>query len=124
MHRKGGRLQRIQPTPLSLHPIPYICDTAFAVMVRHYIVKGRVQGVGFRWFVLREASTLGLRGWVRNTSAGHVEVLAAGNEEQLQELHTRLKNGSRGSRVDRIEQQEQPAAEAENLQAFEIEGAW
>ena len=62
-----------------------ICDTAFAVMVRHYIVKGRVQGVGFRWFVQREAYEIGLRGWVRNTSDGDVEVLAAGSEEQIRE---------------------------------------
>lgn len=93
-------------------------------MVLHYIVKGRVQGVGFRWYVLREASALGLRGWVRNTSEGHVELVAAGNENQLRQLYASLKLGSRGSRVDNIEQQEHPEAEAENLQAFEIEGAW
>ena len=46
-------------------------------MVQHFLVKGRVQGVGFRWFVQREAAELGLRGWVRNTDDGHVEVLAA-----------------------------------------------
>ena len=101
-----------------------ICDTALAVIVRNYLVKGRVQGVGFRWFVMREASALGLRGWVRNTDAGHVELLAAGSQEQLQELYARLKTGSRGSRVDRIEQHERPETEAGNLQAFEIEGAW
>ncbi len=112
-----------------MRPLPRICDTLLAVtevrlMVRRYIVKGRVQGVGFRWFVLREASALGLRGWVRNTSEGHVEVLATGSEAQLDDLLVRLKDGSRGSRVDRIEQEERPASEAENLQAFEIEGAW
>jgi len=93
-------------------------------MVRYYIVKGRVQGVGFRWFVQREAYQLGLRGWVRNTADGDVEVLAAGSEEQLRKLYATLKQGSRGSRVDRIEQQPWPEAEAEKLQAFEIEGAW
>ncbi len=49
-------------------------------MVRYYLVKGRVQGVGFRWFVHREAAALDLRGWVRNTESGHVEVVAAGEE--------------------------------------------
>lgn len=93
-------------------------------MVRHFLVQGRVQGVGFRWFVQREAYQLGLRGWVRNTADGDVEVLAAGSEEQLRKLYASLKRGSRGSRVDGIEQHPQPEAEAENLQAFEIEGAW
>ena len=93
-------------------------------MVRHYIVKGRVQGVGFRWYVLREASSLGLRGWVHNTADGHVELLAAGSEEQLLELEASLHRGSRGARVDKIEQTERPAAEAETLEAFQIEGAW
>ena len=56
-------------------------------MVRHFLVKGRVQGVGFRWFVQREACQLGLRGWVRNTADGDVEVMAAGGEEQLRDLY-------------------------------------
>lgn len=93
-------------------------------MVRHYIIKGRVQGVGFRWFVLREASELGLHGRVRNTDDGCVEVLAAGSEEQLAELRACLVRGSRGSRVDRIEQRDRPESEAEGLNAFQIEGAW
>lgn len=93
-------------------------------MVYRYIVKGRVQGVGFRWYVQQEAAALGLRGWVRNTVDGDVEVLAAGNESQLSDLYARLKRGSRGSRVDRIEKYDRPEAEAEKLQAFEIEGAW
>ncbi len=101
-----------------------ICDTAFAVMVRHFIVKGRVQGVGFRWFVQREAFELGLCGWVRNTADGDVELLAAGTEEQLQKLRAALARGSRGSRVDAIEERRRPEQEAESLQAFEIEGAW
>jgi acylphosphatase len=107
-----------------LHMSLLICDTALAVMVCHYIVKGRVQGVGFRWFVQREAYQLGLRGWVRNTADGDVEVLAAGSEEQIRKLHAALTRGSRGSRVDAIEQRKRLEAEAESLQAFEIEGAW
>ena len=93
-------------------------------MVRHFIVKGRVQGVGFRWFVQREAFELGLCGWVRNTADGDVELLAAGTEEQLQKLRAALARGSRGSRVDAIEERLRPEQEAESLQAFEIEGAW
>jgi acylphosphatase len=92
--------------------------------VRHYIIKGRVQGVGFRWFVHREAAEIGLRGWVRNTEDGHVEALAAGDEEQLLELHAALKQGSRGSRVDAVIVEERPDGEGAALESFQIEGAW
>ena len=45
---------------------------------RRFLVRGRVQGVGFRWFVEREAHILGIAGWVRNNADGSVEVLAMG----------------------------------------------
>ena len=93
-------------------------------MVCHYLIKGRVQGVGFRWFVHREASEIGLRGWVRNTADGHVEVVAAGEPEDLAELKQALRKGSRGSRVDTVIEHELAESEAANLGPFEIEGAW
>ena len=93
-------------------------------MVSHFLVKGRVQGVGFRWFVQQEASEIGLRGWVRNTDDGHVEVVAAGNPEDIAELKAALRKGSRGSRVDAVIEHELADNEAEKLGPFEIEGAW
>jgi acylphosphatase len=93
-------------------------------MVVHFLIRGRVQGVGFRWFVHREAAELGLRGWVRNTDAGEVEVVAAGDAETIAELRTELRKGSRGSRVDAVIEHELTEAEGELLGAFEIEGAW
>ena len=93
-------------------------------MVRHYLVKGRVQGVGFRWFVQREAAELGLRGWVKNTDAGHVEIVAAGEPEELAELKAALYKGSRGSRVDAVLEDELVESEGSQLGPFEIEGAW
>jgi acylphosphatase len=93
-------------------------------MILHFLVKGRVQGVGFRWFVHREAAELGLRGWVRNTDQGHVEIVAAGEPELLEELKSALRKGSRGSRVDAIIEDELAASEAAQLGPFEIEGAW
>ncbi len=92
--------------------------------VKHFLVKGRVQGVGFRWFVHREAAALGLRGWVKNTDEGHVEIVAAGDSEQLAELMTALRKGSRGSRVDAVLDHDLEAQEAEKLGQFVIEGAW
>ena len=57
------------------------------------IVYGRVQGVGFRYFVLQQAVALGLSGWVRNMSDGMVEVLAEGDSASLQELLVALHEG-------------------------------
>ena len=71
-------------------------------MVLHFLIRGRVQGVGFRWFVHREASELGLKGWVRNTEEGEVEIVAAGEPEDLNELRGSLGKGPRGSRVDKV----------------------
>ena len=93
-------------------------------MVVHFLVRGRVQGVGFRWFVHREAAEIGLRGWVRNTDTGEVEIVAAGDAESLEDLRVELRKGSRGSRVDAIIEHELAEGEAESLGAFHIEGAW
>jgi acylphosphatase len=94
-------------------------------MVCHYLVKGRVQGVGFRWFVHREAEAIGgLRGWVKNTDDGHVEVVAAGDAGKLAELSAALHKGSRGSRVDAVMEHELAESEAGSLGPFQIEGAW
>ena len=93
-------------------------------MVQHTLVKGRVQGVGFRWFVHREAAEIGLHGWVRNTDAGDVEIVASGTQQQLAELRQALEKGSRGSRVDSVLQQELADSEAAGLGPFKIEGAW
>jgi acylphosphatase len=93
-------------------------------MVVHFLIQGRVQGVGFRWFVHREASELGLRGWVRNTESGEVEVVAAGSPESLEELRSSLQKGPRGSRVDRVIEHSLVESEAAGLNAFKIEGAW
>ncbi|AXC13467.1 Acylphosphate phosphohydrolase [Acidisarcina polymorpha] len=101
-----------------------ICNTDLEAMVHHYLVKGRVQGVGFRWFVHREAAELNLRGWVRNTEDGHVEIVAAGEPKNLELLQQALRKGSRGSRVDAVLRQELAETEAEGFGPFHIEGAW
>ena len=105
-------------------PNAFSPDSTDALTVRHYCVEGRVQGVGFRWFVHREAAELQLRGWVRNTPGGSVEVVAGGTTEQLSRLRTVLERGSRGSRVDRVTEEDLPSHQADMLGTFTIEGAW
>lgn len=95
---------------------------AAAIQTRRYTVNGRVQGVGFRWFVEREARSLGLSGWVRNRADGSVEVLAAGTNEQLNRLYDVLKQGPRAARVDDVDVEE--AAPLSDMGTFRIEGAW
>ena len=73
-----------------------------------FIVRGRVQGVGFRWFVWREAEDLGLRGRARNLADGSVEVLAEGTEDALAQLARALARGPRGARVDDVERSDVP----------------
>ncbi len=91
-------------------------------LAHRYVVRGRVQGVGFRWFVEREAHILGVSGWVRNNSDGSVEVLAQGTREQLLGLRSRLREGPRAARVDDVEEFE--AKPVSGLNTFRIEGAW
>ena len=102
----------------------HVRNATLGRMVLHFVIKGRVQGVGFRWFVQREAAEIGLRGWVRNIPEGHVELVAAGTLEQIAELRVALHKGSRGSRVDVVIEHELAGSEAEKLGPFEIEGAW
>jgi acylphosphatase len=68
----------------------------------HARVFGRVQGVGFRYFVMSSASQLGLAGWVRNRRDGSVEVVAEGSIELLRKLVKSLEQGSRSSVVSEV----------------------
>jgi acylphosphatase len=79
---------------------------------------GRVQGVGFRYFVLREAESLGVDGWVRNRADGTVEALARGTSDQLERLKERIQEGPRWSRVTSVAVTDD--AGSEMAQGFEI----
>ena len=68
----------------------------------HVEVVGRVQGVGFRWFVREQARRAGLAGWVRNLPSGAVEVLAAGAPNALDALRQAVSVGPSGARVDAV----------------------
>lgn len=69
---------------------------------RRYVVSGRVQGVGFRYFVLRKATALGLSGWVRNLPGGEVEVCVWGTEEAQGVILAQLRIGPRSAQVANV----------------------
>ncbi len=77
----------------------------------HAIVEGHVQGVGFRYFVLNRANELGLKGWVRNTFSGDVEVVAEGDRSVLDDLLESLQKGPRSSFVSRVRENWEPATD-------------
>ena len=68
-----------------------------------YRVMGNVQGVGFRYWALREAHALGLGGFVRNASDGSVEIRLAGPVERVGEMEKRVRRGPPGARVTSVE---------------------
>jgi acylphosphatase len=69
----------------------------------HVLVRGRVQGVGFRWFVREAARELGLAGWVRNRPDGTVEVAAEGSAATLDQLRDELRKGPPGAAVTSVD---------------------
>jgi acylphosphatase len=70
---------------------------------RRLVVRGRVQGVGFRYATHVEARRLALRGWVRNRTDGTVEVIAVGDDGALDALQRWAAHGPRGARVDAVD---------------------
>jgi acylphosphatase len=76
----------------------------------HLRVVGKVQGVGFRWFVREQAIRLGVSGWVRNTSSGDVEVAASGEEAKLALLEAAVSRGPAGASVQQVERVPPPTA--------------
>jgi acylphosphatase len=84
---------------------------------RKYVVKGRVQGVGFRAFVQDAAESLGVRGWAGNRGDGSVEVYAIGTPEQLSELSGYLWKGPRMADVRHVDEME---AAVEDWNDFQV----
>jgi acylphosphatase len=87
----------------------------------HALVRGRVQGVGFRWFVRERARQLGVRGWVRNRPDGSVEVEAAGDTASLEQLKRWLTAGPPGARISGVDDLPAPGEDAELPYPFAIQ---
>lgn len=73
-----------------------------------WLISGRVQGVGFRWYVQRRAEECGVVGWVRNLPDGRVEVVSKGDSQALATLHAALTQGPRLSHVENVDKVDIP----------------
>jgi acylphosphatase len=87
------------------------------IVQKHIFISGRVQGVGFRAFTRKEASTRGIRGWVKNLADGRVEIKIQGEREKIKDMIRRIKEGPSFARVDDIEVIDE---EIENFDRFEV----
>ena len=84
----------------------------------HVVVRGRVQGVGFRWFVREQARRLDLAGWVKNRDDGGVEVVAEGSEAAVRSLVQQLRKGPPDADVKDV--QELPTDKADLPKPFAV----
>jgi acylphosphatase len=72
------------------------------MVARRFLISGRVQGVGFRWFAIERASLEGVTGWVRNLSGGEVEVVAEGDADAMERFERAVRRGPGRARVDDV----------------------
>lgn len=86
-------------------------------IAKRWFVSGTVQGVGFRFFVQKKASALGLGGWARNLDDGRVEVYASGSREALSDLAAALHIGPHAAEVRGVEERDAPL---ESLSSFSV----
>lgn len=89
-----------------------------SVTALHVIVEGRVQGVGFRAFLEREAKARGLRGWVRNRSDGSVEAVFSGEEEDVESMLVACHRGPRMSLVRAVKRQDHPPGDWKGFEVW------
>jgi acylphosphatase len=87
------------------------------IIQKHIFISGRVQGVGFRAFTRKEASSRGITGWVKNLADGRVEIKIQGEREDIKDMIRRIKEGPSFARVNDVEVSDE---EIENFDRFEV----
>jgi len=91
-------------------------------IAKKYVISGRVQGVGYRFFAERWAEQLGIAGYVKNLWDGTVEVYAVGDAVALEEFKLRLAEGPRSAHVTGVHESDEPVDKRYHY--FMIEGGW
>ena len=97
---------------------PAVHNFQFMRIARRYLIGGRVQGVGFRFFAETLAAVEGLHGWVRNLDDGRVEVLFEGEQDSVDRAESKLRRGPRGASIDSFSAE--AAAPSERATGFSI----
>ena len=87
------------------------------MITRRYIVHGRVQGVGFRWFARKVAEAFDIVGYTRNVDDGSVEIVARGMPDNVRSFKEQIEIGPGGARVDRVIDEDHPDA---HFSRFEV----
>jgi acylphosphatase len=80
------------------------------LVARRFVLSGRVQGVGFRYFVEEAAAVEGLTGWVQNLADGRVEAFAQGDREAVERFERKIRRGPAGARIDDVTTTDEEAA--------------
>jgi acylphosphatase len=88
-----------------------------AIQARRFLISGKVQGVGFRYFAERSAHQIGVTGWARNLDDGRVEVHANGPADRLEDFEARLRQGPRFADIRSVEVREEAVLD---LHSFDI----
>src|SRR5207253_9055507 len=108
-----------QPSRRSGHPRIRMKPKELGARSVRLRITGRVQGVGYRAWAMRQASALGLRGWVRNRSDGSVEVLLIGGDEAVERMIERCRQGPLGRDVTDVAVSEAPDDGSDGFSAKE-----
>ena len=104
------------PRPASRIPHPGIISSV--IVARRFLIGGRVQGVGFRFFAEAAAAREGVHGYIRNLADGRVEALVEGDQEAVDRVEMALRRGPSGARVDAFEVE--PAAPGHRATGFSV----
>ena len=101
------------------HGTGLVAEEILQVRTMHLRIRGRVQGVGYRDALCREATRLGVTGWVRNRSNGEVEALAQGSDAALDALQSWARCGPPAARVEHVERGPAPPEHLRDYARFE-----
>jgi acylphosphatase len=101
--RRNSKAGRLKAGRLPCFPHVGLLLSSAVRLARRYVISGRVQGVGYRYFTEAVAAREGIHGWVRNLPGGSVEVSAEGDADAVERFERAIRHGPPGARVDDVD---------------------